>query len=431
MKARKTLAVTAAAVVAAMTLAACGGGDSGSGGDEGGDVTMTFWHNSTTGDGKAYWEDTVAAFEEANPGVTINIQSIQNEDMDGKLQTALNSGDAPDIFMARGGGKLADVVEAGQAMDLSDALTQETRDALGEASLAAFSVDGGVYGVPTAVLPGGIYYSKDLFQQAGITETPTTVDELSAAVDKLKAAGIQPIALGAKDAWPAAHWYYFFALRECSQDTMTQAAKDMSFDDECWTKAGEDLQDFAGTEPFNDGYLTTTAQQGAGSSAGLIANHQAAMELMGAWDPGVIASLTPDQQPLADLGWFPFPAVDGGDGDATAMMGGVDGFTCYVDAPKECADFLNFIAEKDNQEGYAEAFVTLPASKDAQSVVTDPALQDVLAAYNDAAYVSVWLDTLFGQNVGNALNTSVVEMLAGSGSPDKIVEAVNAAAAKE
>jgi multiple sugar transport system substrate-binding protein/raffinose/stachyose/melibiose transport system substrate-binding protein len=389
------------------------------------------WHNSTTGDGKAYWEDTVAAFEEANPGVTINIQSIQNEDMDGKLQTALNSGDAPDIFMARGGGKLADVVEAGQAMDLSDALTQETRDALGEASLSAFTVDGGVYGVPTAVLPGGIYYSKDLFEQAGITETPTTVDELSDAVDQLKAAGIQPIALGAKDAWPAAHWYYFFALRECSQDTMAQAAKEMSFDDECWTKAGEDLQDFAGTEPFNEGYLTTTAQQGAGSSAGMIANHQAAMELMGAWDPGVIASLTPDQQPLADLGWFPFPAVDGGDGDATAMMGGVDGFTCYVDAPAACADFLNFIAEKENQEGYAEAFVTLPASKDAQSVVTDPALQDVLAAYNDAAYVSVWLDTLFGQNVGNALNTSVVEMLAGSGSPDKIVEAVNAAAAKE
>jgi multiple sugar transport system substrate-binding protein/raffinose/stachyose/melibiose transport system substrate-binding protein len=414
-----------------MTLAACGGGDSGSGGEDGGDVTMTFWHNSTTGDGKAYWEDTVAAFEEANPGVTINIQSIQNEDMDGKLQTALNSGDAPDIFMARGGGKLADVVEAGQAMDLSDALTQETRDALGEASLSAFTVDGGVYGVPTAVLPGGIYYSKDLFEQAGITETPTTVDELSDAVDQLKAAGIQPIALGAKDAWPAAHWYYFFALRECSQDTMAQAAKEMSFDDECWTKAGEDLQDFAGTEPFNEGYLTTTAQQGAGSSAGMIANHQAAMELMGAWDPGVIASLTPDQQPLADLGWFPFPAVDGGDGDATAMMGGVDGFTCYVDAPAACADFLNFIAEKENQEGYAEAFVTLPASKDAQSVVTDPALQDVLAAYNDAAYVSVWLDTLFGQNVGNALNTSVVEMLAGSGSPDKIVEAVNAAAAKE
>jgi raffinose/stachyose/melibiose transport system substrate-binding protein len=431
MKARKKLAVSAALLVATLGLAACGSGDSGSEGSSDGTVEMTFWHNSTTGDGKAYWEDTVAAFEAENPGVTITIQAIQNEDMDGKLQTALNSGDAPDIFMARGGGKLADVVEAGQAMDLTDSITDETKSALGDAAISAFTIDGKVYGMPVSVLPGGIYYSKDLFAQAGITETPTTMDELSDAVDKLKAAGISPIALGAKDAWPAAHWYYFFALRECSQDTMADAAKSMTFDDDCWTRAGEDLADFAGTDPFNEGFLTTTAQQGAGSSAGLLANHQAAMELMGAWEPGVVASLTADEQPLSDLGWFAFPAVDGGDGDPTAMMGGVDGFSCSVDAPAACADFLNFIVQKEYQEGYADAFVTLPASKEAQSVVTDPALQDVLASYNDAAYVSVWLDTLFGQNVGNALNTSVVNLLAGTGDADGIVQAVNDAAAKE
>ena len=61
------------------------------------------------------------------------------------------------------------------------------------------------------------------------------------------------------------------------------------FNDPCWTKAGKDLKTFEG-KPFNDGFLTTSAQQGAGSSAGLVANHKAAMELMGAWDPGVIAS---------------------------------------------------------------------------------------------------------------------------------------------
>ena len=91
------------------------------------------------------------------------------------------------------------------------------------------------------------------------------------------------------------------------------------------------------------------------------------MELMGAWNPGVIASLTPDEKPLADLGWFPFPAVDGGEGDAGAMMGGVDGFSCSAEAPKkECTDFLNFFMQKEYQEGYAEAFQTIPANKDAQ-----------------------------------------------------------------
>lgn len=423
-------ALSAVAVLAtASVLAGCGGSSAGSEGGDG-DASMTFWHNSTTGPGKEYWDSTVAAFEEANPGVTIEVQSIQNEDMDGKLQTALNSGDAPDVFMARGGGKLADVVEAGQAMDLTDSIDEATRSAVGEGALSAFSIDDRVYGMPTAVLPGGIYYNQALFDAAGITATPTTVAELQAATEAIKPTGVAPIALGAKDAWPAAHFYYFFAVRHCSEDTLDAVAEDLDFSDECWLRAGEDLQAFAETQPFNEGFLTTPAQQGAGSSAGLVANGQAAMELMGAWNPGVIASLTPDQQPLADLRWFPFPAVEGGEGDPAAMMGGVDGFTCHVDAPAECPEFLNFFMQKEHQEGYANAFVTLPASQEAQGVVTDPALQAVIQAYNEAPYVTVWLDTLFGQNVGNALNAAVVEMLAGDGDAQSVVSALDDAAAR-
>jgi len=433
MKTRRILAAWTALVVAA-GLTACGGGgassDGGAGSGSGGTTTMTFWHNSTTGDGKAFWAKTVADFEAANPGVTINVQAIQNEDMDGKLQTALNSGAPPDIFMARGGGKLADIVDAGQVMDLTDSIDPATKAAVNEGVLNAFAVDGKVYGMPTAVLPGGMYYSKDLFKKAGITGTPKTMDELNAAVGKLKAAGVQPIALGAKDAWPAAHYYYFFALRDCSKEVMEAAAKDKSFADPCWTKAGEDLQAFAGTTPFNKGFLTTSAQQGAGSSAGLLANHKTAMELMGAWEPGVVASLTPDKKPLSDLGWFPFPSVTGGAGDPAAMMGGVDGYACSAKAPKQCPAFLNFYMQKKYQEGYAKAFQTLPASKDAQAVVTDPALKAILDSYNSAPYVQVWLDTLFGQNVGNALNSGVVNMLAGKGDAAGIVKTVNDAAAK-
>jgi raffinose/stachyose/melibiose transport system substrate-binding protein len=430
MKAKKILAVSTALLVAT-ALGACGGGGgaaSGSG-SSGGPVSMTFWHNATTGDGKAFWAATVADFEAANPNVKINVQAIQNEDMDGKLQTALNSGAPPDIFMARGGGKLADIVAAGQVMDLTNSIDPATKAAVPEGVLNAFAVDGKVYGMPTAVLPGGMYYSKDLYKKAGITDTPKTITDLSAAVEKLKSAGVEPIALGAKDAWPAAHYYYFFALRNCSKDVMDAAAKDKSFKDPCWIKAGQDLQAFAATDPFNKGFLTTSAQQGAGSSAGLVANHKAAMELMGAWDPGVIASLTPNQKPLPDLGWFPFPAVDGGQ-DPAAMMGGVDGYACSAKAPKECPAFLNFYMQKKYQENYAKAFQTLPASKDAQDVVTDPALKAILAAYTSAPYVILWLDTRFGLGVGNAMNTGVVNMLAGKGDPASIVQAMNDAAAK-
>ncbi len=424
MKYSKVLMGSTALVIGALALSGCAGDQGGGSGD--GSVTLTVWQNSTTGDGVKYWDDAAAAFMAANPNVTVEVQAIQNEDMDGKLQTALNAGDAPDVFMARGGGKLADVVKAGQVMDLTGKISSDAESAM-SASLSAFTLDGKLYGMPLAVLPEGLFYSEDLFAQAGV-KPAGTIDELVSVNNKLKAAGITPIAVGAKDAWPAAHWYYNFALRECSQEAMEAAAESRSFDDDCWLRAGQDLQEFAATQPFNEGFLTTPAQQGAGSSAGLVANHMAAMELMGAWNPGVIASLTPDEQPLPDLGWFPFPEISGGDGTPGAMMGGADGYSCWVNAPAECVDFLNFLATQEQQELYAQAFQTLPASSEAQSVVTTPALQSVLQAYSDAPYVVLWLDTLYGQNVGNALNVAVVEMLAGSGSPEAIVKAVNDAA---
>ncbi|GAA2577190.1 extracellular solute-binding protein [Winogradskya consettensis] len=390
---------------------------------------MQLWENSTTGPGKAFWDKAAADYHTAHPNVTIKVQAVQNEDLDGKLQTALNSGSAPDIFLQRGGGKMAAMVEAGQLKDITDDITAETKQAVGDAALRTAQVDGKAYAVPISVLPGGFWYSKDLFRSAGVTAPPATLDDLTTAVSKLKAAGT-PIALGAKDAWPAAHWYYFFALRACSQATLDAAAKDRTFSDPCWTKAGADLKAFADTKPFTEGFLTISAQQGAGSSAGLVANHKASMELMGSWDPGVIASLTKDTKPLPDLGFFPFPAVPGGQGDPAAIMGGTDGYSCSQDAPAECSDFLNYLLTKDVQEAYYKAFNSLPVNKQAQGAVTEDYLKAVLAAYNSAPYVSQWLDTVYGQNVGNALNIGVVNLLAGKGDVAGIIKAVNDAAKK-
>jgi multiple sugar transport system substrate-binding protein/raffinose/stachyose/melibiose transport system substrate-binding protein len=215
MNVRKTwLAAMAVASVATLALTGCSGG-----GEPADENALEMWHNSTTGDGKAYWDEVAAAFE-AETGVKVTMTSIQNEDMDGKLQTASNSGDMPDIFMARGGGKLADFVDAGVVKDLTDLISDDAHAAYGDAAFSAFTVEGATYGMPVAVLPQGMFYSEDLFADAGITAEPETMDELDDAVAKLKASGVEPIALGAKAAWPAAHWYYGFALRACAEDVL-------------------------------------------------------------------------------------------------------------------------------------------------------------------------------------------------------------------
>ncbi|MBR7830310.1 extracellular solute-binding protein [Actinospica sp. MGRD01-02] len=427
---RKTRGATAAALGLGLALAVggCAGGSSGGGSSADGQVTVTLWQVSTTGPGQQYFLDAAKAYHALHPNVTVKVQTIQNEDLDGKLQTALNSNSAPDIFLQRGGGKMQAMINAGELQPLT--LTSADQANVGSAALASVTVGGQVYAMPVDTQPEGIYYSKTLFQQAGITSTPTTIADLESDVAKLKAINVAPIAVGAKDAWPAAHWYYNFALRECSQSTMAAAAKSLTFTDPCWTKAANDLAAFIKVNPFEKGFLTTSSQQGAGSSAGMLANHKAAMELMGSWDPGVIASLTPNQQPLPDLGWFPFPAVSGGQGDPSALMGGNDAYSLSKNAPKEAFGFLEFLLTTDQQKAYAKALQAIPVNQQAQGVVTATYNISALQAFNKAAYSMQYLDTQFGQNVGNAMNTSVVNLMAGTGSAADIVSQTIAAAAK-
>lgn len=431
MKRTRTAAIAALGLGVALAASACAGGgssSSGGGSSSSGPVTLTFWTNATPGPGLTYFQNAIKTFDTLHPNVTIKMQNIQNEDYDGKLQTALNSNSTPDIFFQRGGGKMQAMVNASKVQPLT--LTAADQQNVSAAAVTSESINGKIYAIPLDVQPEGIYYSKDLFARAGITATPTTIPELEADVAKLKAKGVAPIAVGAKDAWPAAHWYYNFALRECSQATMNAVGASLKFTDPCWTKAGNDLAAFLKVKPFQAGFLTTAAQVGAGSSAGLVANHKAGMELMGAWDPGTIQTLTPNQKPLPDLGWFPFPAVPGGQGDPSAMMGGIDGYSLSPKAPKEAFEFLEFLVTTDQQKLYSQAFVTIPVNKASQSVVTQPYSVSALEALNKAGYTMQFLDTQYGQNVGNAMNAAVVDLFAGKGTPAGIVSATGEAAAK-
>ena len=221
-------------------------------------------------------------------------------------------------------------------------------------TVAPWQYQGKTYGLPFNFGIEGFWYNKDLFAQAGIEGTPTTLDELNDAVDKLKDAGIAPIAVGAGDKWPAAHYWYNFALKSCSPEVLQTAQTEFDFSDDCFLEAGELLQEFIDSEPFQEGFLATTAQQGAGSSAGLVAT--------GSGRDGAHGPLEPrrhGRHPRGGdrrrsgrpefLGWFNFPGIDGAQGDPTAALGGGDGFSCAAWAPPECVELLKYISSVDVQ----------------------------------------------------------------------------------
>src|SRR5581483_5764472 len=164
----RTAAITALGIGVALLASACagsGGGGGGNGSSSNGQVTLSFWTNATPGPGLTYFQNAVKTYHTLHPNVTIKIQSIQNEDLDGKLQTALNSNSAPDIFLQRGGGKMQAMADAGQIQALN--LTDTDKTNAGAAAIAGNTIDGQVYAMPIDSQPEGIYYSKNLFQQAG------------------------------------------------------------------------------------------------------------------------------------------------------------------------------------------------------------------------------------------------------------------------
>ena len=424
----RVFAVIAAAGLTAGALAGCaagGGGDDGDG--DGEEVTLTWWHNATNGPLPDVWEEVAAEFEEANPGVNVEQVGYQNEELQRTLiPNALAAGDPPDLFQVWPGGELRDQVENGYLMPLDD-LVPDTIESVG-ATVNPWQVGGETYGVPFTFGIEGFWYNTDMFEEAGV-EVPETFDDLVDAVADLRESGVVPISVGAGAGWPAAHWWYQFALKSCSPETLAAGQEEFDFSDPCWVEAGEQLEEFLGIEPFQDGFLGTVPQEGAGSSAGMIANGQAAMELMGHWNAGTIGGLTPDQQVPAFLGWFPVPGIEGAAGDPTAALGGGDGFGCAAEAPPECADLLAYIMSEDVQRRFAESGSGIPTVPAAQDGLEDENLKAVAAGLAEASFVQLWFDTAFGTTVGNAMNEGIVNLFAGNGTPEDIVKRMQDAAA--
>jgi raffinose/stachyose/melibiose transport system substrate-binding protein len=427
---RKCAAIAMAATAAA-ALAACGGsgGTPSSSSTKNSHVTLTWWTNATAGDLKTVWAQAAAAFHAAHPNVTIQVDPIQNEAFTTKVPAALASNNPPDIYQQWGGGQEASQVPSGKVTDLTK-FTSSWIGTVGSAA-QAWQVNGKQYGVPYDLHTVGFWYRKDLFARAGITAPPTTMTQLTTDIGKLKAAHIVPVSIGSKDKWPDAFWWEYFAVRQCSTAALQAAMKAVNLSAPCFLQAGSEMKSFMRTAaPFQPGFLGTPAQVGAGSSAGMVANGKAAMELQGDWDPGVMAPLTTSKALNSQLGWFPFPSVSGGAGDATTTLGGGDGFSCTTGAAEPaCAQFLQYIDSTPVQTKVVGANVGLPANPAAASALTLPALQQVLQVSHAAPYIQTYFDIAFPTSVGQALDAAIANFFAGQGTPQSIITAVTQAKA--
>lgn len=420
---RRSLLGMTAAAAAGIALGGCGDdGDTSSSSKK-----IRWWHIANTDPMMSEWAKMARQFEAAHPGVTIEITPLENEAFKTKLTTVIQAGDPPDIFHTWGGGVLAQQADAGMVKDLTDGVGA-WRDTLIPTALDSYTVDQKTYASPVDTGMVGFWYNKELLERAGLSAPPATWSEYLDAVRKLKAAKITPIALAGKEKWPGHYYWAYLAMRVAGLDALRQAAVDKNFNTPDFIAAGARLSEFVALQPFQTGFLAAGYSTADGQAA-TVGNGKAAMELMGQWAPVVQRDNSAGKKGLGDkLGFFEFPAVDGGKGKITDAFGGGGGFAIGKDAPPEALEFLKFLAQPDNARIEAKTAGVLPVVKAASDAVTDANLKLVGESLTRSTGFQLYLDQAYAPAVGQQVNDSVAELLAGKSSPDKVVQAITTAA---
>jgi raffinose/stachyose/melibiose transport system substrate-binding protein len=405
-----------------LALAGCGGG----GGDKGGSssggakkVTIEWWHIQNTEPLRPVWDQIAKQYMAQHPNVTIKIQPIENEAFKAKLTTTTQSGKAPDLFQTWGGGVLKQQADAGLVKDL----TQDVQPWIGnlqQIALKPYTIDGKLYGVPWDNGMVGFWYNKKLFKQAGIDTPPTTWSGFLDTVKKLKSAGITPIAVAGKAKWPEMYYWSYLALRIGGANVFANANNDFSGPD--FVQAGQKLKELADLQPFQKGYLGADYDTPNGQAA-TVGLSKAAMELMGQWAPSVEEAQS-NKKLGDDLGFFPFPTVEGGKGQLTDAFGGGNGFAVGKDAPAETIDFLKYFLSVQSQQKAAATGAILPTVKGAETALKDPRALEVLKTVSGASAFQLYLDQAFAPAVGQEVNDQVSALVAGKASPQQVAEAI-------
>ncbi|MEV0642922.1 extracellular solute-binding protein [Streptomyces sp. NPDC050619] len=421
---RGFLAASAAAGLSMTALSGCGGD---SDGGSSGTTTVEWWNISTTEPTKGVWAALARKFEAQNPKVKIKIVQLENDAYKSKMTALTASGKLPDIFHTWGGGVLKQQVDAGLVEDLTDK-TQPWADSLLPVAKEPYLLDDRAYGIPFDIGMIGFWYNKALFKRAGVSAPPTTWSGFLDAVGKLKAKGITPLALAGKETWTGMYYWAYLAMRTAGAEALQKANDDKDFSGADFVAAGEHLKELVDLQPFQKGFLGAAYSTPTGQAAA-VGNGKAAMELMGQWAPVVEADAGKGLGD--DLGFFPFPTVEGGKGAITEVFGGGGGHALRKGAPQAAVDFLKFFASEATDLELVKKTGVLPVVPAAESAIADPNIKAVQAQLKGATGFQLYLDQAYAPALGQEVNDSVGALIAGSKSPEQVTESITKVAKEE
>ena len=337
------VALSATTLALAGTLVAACGSSGASGGSGGGTAQVWALQDTTL---NPIEQASIDRFNKSSDAGKAKLVTFANDPYKQRLRTAIGSANSPDVFFNWGGGNLKPYVDAGKIEDLSSMLDDnpELKDAFLPSVLAGGQFDGKTYGLPMrGVQPVLLFNNQKVLKSAGISESPKTWDELLSDVDALKAKGVTPIALAGSQSWTELMWAEYLLDRVGGPDVFKNVRDDKNGG---W-KQPEVLQAMTMLKQLIDRGAFGTKFQSVGYDVGgastILATDQAGFHLMGSWEYTNQLGQSPDFVKAGNLGYGPFPAVTGGKGDPSNLVGNVSNFYSVVKSSKSKDAALDYV----------------------------------------------------------------------------------------
>ncbi|WP_010261848.1 ABC transporter substrate-binding protein [Treponema primitia] len=355
-------------LISTAVLFAGGGSQGGGGGSSGEQVTLKFWTDMAGGRALEYFK----AYEKTHPNIKLEVSVYESQDYKTQSRLALVSGTKPDIWQTNTGTFLDQFIEAGGCMDITNYISQYGWDkSLGDASLDVGRRNGRLYAIPN----GGfftwqaLYANKEFFRKNNIPY-PKTVDEMIATAQRIRAAGLQPIAFGNKDGWPGQIILGDYMGQLVGADYAEKLNKGtIKWDNSPELKtAFETLAKLAKGGAFIDGYATSDMNIG-GIQSWLA--QKAAFLYVGTWFYDTDTQATLD----FEVETIPLPLIN-----ANTKLKSIQLYPdpcIFVDKDtkhsKEAIEFLNYCVQQEWYEIYSDQGKCLTPNAEANKKLDAPA----------------------------------------------------------
>lgn len=369
----------------------------------------------SSGPQRTEWNKLLGAFKKANPDVEVKQSEHPQEAYKKNFYDRIKTTKV-DVAFWFAGAQLSRAKDSGLLRPIDETGSQMVSNRFAPATVKAVSFGSDVYGLPLSYYQWGFFYKKSLFARHGLTP-PKTWDEFKAMAEKLKAAGIKPTQVGAKNGWPAMAWFDYLNMRinglQFHHDLLSGKA---SFNDPKVVKVFETWKDMLASGYFEE----KSPKLDWDEVLPYLYRDLIGVSLMGAFAATKFAP-----EVAADIGFFPFPSLSSKEKSEDAPLD-ILVFPASGKNPGALARFIKFMSEHPAFNDFNEATQLISPRLDAP-----PSKSAVLATgktlLHGATGISFFFDRNASPRLAGAGNKAFVEFLTPPHDVAKVTAALAAA----